>query len=265
MALTVLVIAVLLRPFQISAVQALEGYWRNRFWLSPIESLAIERHIRRASIASANMLEIPMRSAASEFHLVATQARHEARVQRRMNDAEAVVEQYPRQVSWVLPTLLGNVLRAAEKSAGERYGLDTVTTYPRLYPYLSPRLHQETATQLNVIDTASSIAIIVGLLAAVSTPLAVRIDGWSIAPVALALVSVVSYRGARIAAGRYGLLLRAAFDLHRFDMLTGMHRRLPVDANDEYTENAALGRVLAGERPIDDPGPRRWRYSHPKP
>jgi hypothetical protein len=37
---------------------------------------------------------------------------------------------------------LGNVLRVAEDQAGQRYGLDTDTTMPLLYPYLTERFAQ---------------------------------------------------------------------------------------------------------------------------
>jgi hypothetical protein len=43
-------------------------------------------------------------------------------------------------------------MRAAEDQAGQRYALDTVTIWPRLYPYISDRLARalsETRTQLD--------------------------------------------------------------------------------------------------------------------
>lgn len=58
-----------------------------------------------------------------------------------------------------MPTELGNVLRRAERTAGERYGLDTVHTYPRLYPHLSKQLDKEIGQQLDLVDTGASIAV----------------------------------------------------------------------------------------------------------
>jgi hypothetical protein len=49
----------------------------------------------------------------------------------------------------LLPTRLGNALRAAEDRAGQRYGLLTVTILPRLYPYLSERVRRP-CNQLDV-------------------------------------------------------------------------------------------------------------------
>lgn len=263
LAATVLVVTVLIRPFQISAVQMLEGYWRERRWLSPVESYAVERHVWRRSVSRARTLPVPQDVVPPSFGAVAAQARRVRRNSRRRSGARAIAGQYPESPDLVLPTLLGNVLRRAETTAGERYGLDTVTSYPRLHPFLSPRLSQESETQLNVIDTAATLTIVFGCLAAAAAPLSVRLDAWALVPVVLAVVSGLSYRGARIAAGRQGVLLAAAFDLHRFDMLAGMHRKLPEDADEEYRENQALSEVLRGEPPTAKA--LRWRYVHPDP
>jgi hypothetical protein len=262
--LFVLVVTVILRPFQISFVQVLEGYWKNQFGIVVAEAAAVERHIRRRSLGAARLLEIPQIQVGSSLGAVARQSRQEADIRRRLERATDVLEQYPDDNDLIMPTLLGNVLRRAEKSAGERYGLDTVITYPRIYPYLSPRLHQETTTQLNLIDTASTLTVVFGLLAILASPIVARVDWWSALPFVFLMTSALSYRGARIAAGRYGVLLASAFDLHRFEMLAAMHRKLPVNAKEEYGENQALCRVLAGSKAIDERNRYgRWSYDHP--
>ena len=40
----------------------------------------------------------------------------------------------PSQPDQVMPTALGNVLRNAELHPRDRYGIDAVLTWPRLYP-----------------------------------------------------------------------------------------------------------------------------------
>lgn len=261
--LAVLITAVLLRPFQISAVQLLEGYWRSRAVPALVTALAIERHARRRSLHMALILEIPEQELKTPgFDLVRAQARERHRAHRRAEAASEIVAQYPERMDWIMPTLLGNVLRRAETSAGERYGLETVPTYPRLFPYLSPQLRQESEVQLNVLDTASTMTIVCGVLAGGSVPLLARVDGWSLIFVGLAVATGLSYRGARIAAERHAIALAAAFDLHRFDMLRAMHRRLPTTAAEEFADNEALCRVLNGARPTDDPESERWAYAH---
>jgi hypothetical protein len=264
LAFAILVITVLIRPFQISAVQWLEGYSDRRV-TAPFLALAVEWHTRRRSLlrARSHHQEMLQSFATRQFEAVALQARINHRAGRIISSAKEALGNYPNQVEDIMPTLLGNMLRRAEQSAGERYGLDTVVTYPCLYPYLSPRLSQEAQTQSNVLDAASMFTIIDAFLAVAASPLLVRGDAWSLIPAGLTLIAVMSYRGAKSAAGRYAVVLAAAFDLHRFDMLRAMHRRLPDNAVDEYSDNQELCRVLAGERPIDEPEPRRWVYIHP--
>lgn len=137
--------------------------------------------------------------------------------------------------------------------------------YPHLYPYFSPPFNQEVQTQLNVLDTASTLTIVDGFLAVAASPLLVRGDAWSLIPAGLILIAAIAYQGAKSAAGRHAIHLSAAFDLHRFDMLRAMHRQLPENAVDEYADNEKLCRVLAGRRPIDEPEPECRVYIHPSP
>lgn len=53
-----------------------------------------------------------------------------------LGNVTAARQRYPRDVKLLMPTLLGNVLRAAEISAGGRYGFDTLIVFPRLEPLL---------------------------------------------------------------------------------------------------------------------------------
>ena len=60
----------------------------------------------------------------------------------RLGEREAAarrLRRYPPPAA-ILPTLLGNTLRAAEFRAGSRYGLDAVVLCPRLYPLLGDKV-----------------------------------------------------------------------------------------------------------------------------
>ncbi|GID29519.1 hypothetical protein [Paractinoplanes brasiliensis] len=262
---TILFTAVVLRPFQISAVQWLEGYWHDRAATRLVYALAVERHHRRRGahlVYSQEVAEQELRL--HRFDAVARRERARLRRERRQDVSSAIVErQYPRDAERVMPTLLGNILRRAESVAGERYGLDTVETFPRLYPYLSPRLAEENETQLNVLDAAATLTIVFGTLATVTLPFLARLDAHGAIPLMLLMVAVVSYRGACAAAQRHSVVLAAAFDLHRFDMLAAMRRRMPRNARQEYADNEVLTRVLGGDFPAEQKLP--WNYVHPDP
>ncbi len=82
----------------------------------------------------------------------------------------------------------------------------------------------------------SATVISVALLAA---------HGWWLLAAAVALAgTLLSYRAALAAATAYGQALEAAFDLHRFDLLTALHLPLPADLLGELTANQELSRFL---------------------
>lgn len=266
--LAVLLAAVLVRPFQIAAVQALEGYWTSSWWTFP-EQLAIERHRRRRSIAMLLEKQKGVRvddPANQTFAEIRRYARQEARSDRLHQRAQRVLNEYPRNQAYLLPTALGNILRRAETSAGERYGLGTVEMYPRLYPHLSARLDAQMSGELNVLDVSAALVFVFAGSATASAPLVWRLDGWSLLPVAFVVGAAVAYRGARRAAKLHAVLLHTAFDLHRFDMLTALHRELPLTPEQELLDNRTLTEFLTGKAPTPPPGPMlRGCYKHPEP
>jgi hypothetical protein len=258
--LTVLTVAVLLRPFQITMVQLLEGYWSGR-GRGVFIGLAVERHQRRRAHFTARSRPYRTTARGNRFNQAAAYSRRMNREDRMQERALDALESYPAHLEHTMPTLLGNVLRRAETTAGERYGLATVATYPRLYPYLSQRLDAEISEQVDGLDTTATFTLLLWTLAVVAAPLIYRLDLWGLVPAVLAVLAGLAYRGARIAAARYGTLLATAYDLHRFDLVRGLRLPLPADVKSERTDNERLSERLAGRA---RPG---WRYDHagPKP
>ncbi|OPG07478.1 hypothetical protein B1R27_13315 [Streptomyces sp. GKU 895] len=124
----------------------------------------------------------------------------------------------------LMPTRLGNILAAAEQQA-DRYGMDAATAWPRLYTALPEPftiLLGQAATSLELMITVSVLG---GLFALVACPIAAAALSWYWAPLLLwagGLLAWAGYRGALGAAGRYGELVRAAFDVHRWLLLDAM-------------------------------------------
>jgi hypothetical protein len=259
--LAVLVTAVMIRPFQVAAVQFLEGYWNSRR-LGILKTLAVERHARRLSFHRSRRLVAQPRADGLQFDAVAGADRQAHNVDRMASRAQAITERYPERIAHLMPTALGNVLRRAETSAGERYGLNTVVTYPRLYSHLSSRLDQKLAMQLDIIDTMATFTLVFWVEGLAAAPLLLRVDWWSLIPLALGVFSTITYRGARLAGEHHSRQLSTAYDLHRFDMLRALHRRLPENALEEYKDNQQLSEFLAGITPIPETERLEWMYSH---
>jgi hypothetical protein len=267
----VLMVGVLLQPLQFGLVQMLEGYWPARWpWLEARKSRSDVFRTRREQL--------------KKDSIVGWDQKADERVRNRAGYAGWQLRQrYPLPES-MMPTALGNVLRAAEERAGQRYGLDTVTMWPRLYPVIGERLGTVLADQRNQLDLAVRFCLVLATLGIVYLVSALVhavgvIDllnfstfgrhlwqAWWLYAVSISglLLSWLSYRGAISAAESYGISMEAAFDLHRFDLLVALHLPLPFSRATESLGNAELSDFLRRGQawePYDEPD---FRYQHPR-
>ncbi|HKT03656.1 MAG TPA: hypothetical protein VJT31_29360, partial [Rugosimonospora sp.] len=155
------------------------------------------------------------------------------------------------------PTALGNALAAMEHRAGAEYGWDAVVAWPRLYLVLGQPTRMVVDDRRDTLDTAARLAVTAGITAIASAALLARSGWWLLLALAPLGVAALAYQGAVLAAVAYGDAVRAAFDLHRFDLLDKLHLPLPADQTAERTACDALSllwRQGAGQ-PL--------RYRHP--
>jgi hypothetical protein len=165
-----------------------------------------------------------------------------------------------------MPTRLGNVLRTGEDAAGKRYGLDLNAIAMRLWPSLSPKIAASISRSLDLIDTMSALCVVWCVATVVALPVVWHPSGWSWIPLGTAVMTFVAYRAALRAATGHATLLATAVDLHRFDMLSALHYRLPDSVAQEQQFNSALSRFFAsadGPPAITVLGD--IRYQHPTP
>jgi hypothetical protein len=244
-AFVVLVVAVLTAPFQLGLVRMLEGYWDGSLLGGALAEAGLGLQRRRVN----------------RLQRRARQPGNSKRIVRARQAAADRLATYPAQ--HLLPTRLGNALRAAEEHAGQRYGLDTVAVWPWLHPYLSPRLADTLASLRNQVDASARFCVGLLFVAAVALPMVAVYGSWLLVPALTAVSSWIAYRAAVRAAVAHGRQLYVAFDLHRFDMLRGLHLPLPADPSSEVRLNRDLsafcryGRIDSEARiPVD-------RYEHP--
>jgi hypothetical protein len=233
----VLIVSVILHPFQFSLVRLLEGYWDDTAVSRPFSAIGKELHRRR-------------RSYLEGLSLTAAETPEE---RRRKQWAEDQYNHYP-EADRLLPTRLGNTLRAAEDEAGKRYELPTIAAMPRLYPYLSERFAAVFVDRRNQLDVAVRFCSVFALAAVIAAMLLLPNGGrWRLLPILIVGLSWVAYQGAVRAAAAYGQALYVAFDLHRFDMLRALHYPLPSSRAEELALNERLTAFFtAGEVPDDD-------------
>src|SRR6266511_2752421 len=243
LALLVLFASLIVQPLQLWLVRLFEGYgWAFSRTGRVLNVIAVELQLRRLQRLDQTAFSVAGNAEEAQRQLLAT-------AQRRTY--------YPRNPANLLPTRLGNALRAAEDCAGQRYGLDTNACMPRLYPHLSERLTQVLNDRRNQLDVAVRLCAVLLLATVISTPMLMGDGWWLTVPAATGLLAWVAYRGAVHAAVSYGQALYVAFDLHRFDMVRGLHYS-PPPRERERAFNSELSAFLRGE--IDQVS---HPYAHP--
>lgn len=274
-------LAALLQPFEIAAVRLLEGYWgagRLGSGASGLVAWPHRRRVRRADqrIDDERALRVRERKARRDgagrppLDEQVRDLKRAERTGRRADRAHRTRPRYPPNVAEVMPTMLGNVLRTAERRAGERYYLPTVPALPRLHAQLPDRLATSYNAAVDTLDAAATMAVATAVSAGV-TIVAFRDDPalrW--VPAVLAVLALLSYRGAVVAAATHGTFMDIAFDLHRFDLLKALHLDLPADTEEEKELGEKVGAFLRSPdvrsaRSAWD-GARYWHYEeHARP
>ena len=238
----ILVSSVLIQPIQIRLIRVLEGYWQSwsitariapffAEWQYQRKSLLKERHTALASKLEAKSNSGLDFNTGLRDQLAAT--REKVRDRAKLERAEDKLNRYPPDEVSLLPTILGNALRMGETTAGERYGLDTLTSWPRLYPQLSDRLVKELGLMRDSLDASVNMCIsffLTFLLTAAALydqPFAYWIPMLAIG------LCIFSYLGSIAAAISYARLIQVAYDLHRFDLLKALHYKLPKNRKKE--------------------------------
>ncbi|WP_151480903.1 hypothetical protein [Streptomyces albicerus] len=259
---------VILRPFEAALVQLLEGYWTRPSPLAPLRGAATERHRRRRNraIATIELAEpatpanvTPQAAVARPLHTLTAEAKAAAKRRRRVSQARRVRGRYPTEVRelelpgnvWrdkhgeLMATELGNALLRAERLSGDRYGLDIMRTYPRIYPFVSERLNSAVTQQMDLIASTASLCVSLAICTVATLPLVLRLDVWSLLPLLPAVMAVLAYRGAVAAALYHAELLCAVFDLHRFDLVKAFHYKPETNALEFVQMNEQISQFLA--------------------
>ena len=253
LAIAVFTAAVLLQPFQLGLVRLLEGYWgTGRVGSSLSEILTAPRRswLARQRSAANKALAAPVLTGPLNKQIRAL--RDYQRELREQDRGRAVADRYPMGDERVMPTALGNALRSFEDSAGERYGLDTISAFRRLHPLMSPSLTKAYTTHRVQLDAAAGLCLAFVVITGVSIGAFVRTPLWLFVPAGTAVLTYLTYRGAMTSAVAMGRVVIAAFDLHRHDLLAALHYPLPPDPVLEYAFNTRLSEWLQGRYAYED-------------
>ena len=240
---TVVVLGLVFHPFQYSLVQALEGYWPARGPLSGLTATCIRRQFEQRDLLHRRRSRL--NDLASRLE---TDSPEGVTCRLQLSLADRRLRDYPDHDVRMLPTKLGNVLRAREDLAGRRYSLDAISTIPRLYPLMSDvqrSMIEDARGQLDLFARFSATWIV---SAVVSSVLLLDSFWWNLFPLVLYLLSYLSYRGATAAARSYGDMLARAIDLYRLELLKQVAFPPPRDLEHEGALFKAYWQLASGER-----------------
>ncbi|MFC4536936.1 hypothetical protein [Sphaerisporangium dianthi] len=224
-----------------AALRLLQGHWPRP--LTPLAGRLARRHRERQERLEERWQELYARVAAE----AASPGDED-----ELLDVEQRLAAMPARPDLLLPTRLGNLLRAAETGVHDKYGMDAVRCWPALWLLLPEFTRTEVAGARKTLD-AVAVWWIWSALLAVWTAL----TPWAL-PVA-AVAAALSYAALLGAAARYGELVDAAFALHRGLLYEAVGRPVPGSPDAEVScgkaLTAALWRGPAGAGPPHAPPP----------
>jgi len=227
--------AIVVRRLTFPVLRLLEGYWP---WpAGPLRDRLITSGARRAEAAR------------DEFQKLAGLV-HDGTATRRQRDRYVRLDTRLRHMpttARLLPTPIGNTLRAAESRPADKYGLDPVSLWPHLWLLMPDTARQELASARDALD-ASVSAVVWSLLFiafAVWSPWAVAVG---LGMAALTLLVWVPARAATFAA-----LVETAFDLYRQDLYARLRWPLPATPHDERSEGRRVTTYLVRGSNADTP------------
>lgn len=146
---------------------------------------------------------------------------------------------YSRDADWVLPTRLGNIIRAAEEYSLERYRSDYLKIWPRLAHLCSDRFFQEYEATRSSVDFLLVICLLSALFGLVGGVIQII---FTISPLVFLvtitgsfLLSHLSYSSAVEAAKDYGEHMRASMDLFRLELLKQLRYPEPQNIDEEMS------------------------------
>jgi hypothetical protein len=174
----------------------------------------------------------------------------------RQDAAWDLARYFPPSREGLLPTRLGNAIRAFEQHSNVVWGLDSVTIWPRIEALLSAEEREllvDSKVNFNLFLNAAVVALGVGACLvidqAVFAPLSVW--WWPLYAIPFALAYVL-YRLAVGPATEWGDAVRSSIDLHRLELYEKLGVRAPTSFSDEQEIALEVNQALLYRGPLSD-------------
>lgn len=254
--------ALIVERLTLPALKLLEGYWRRPAWLhaelvryrrwrrqrwaTTVEALRKREARGDLSLAELKQLQrltmsdvLTTPETVLHDHLEERSRRFTAAQFAKLARGSGFLRGSPPEEALGMPTRLGDVLRAAERRPFDKYGLDAVVCWYRLWMLLPDGAKTEISQARLELDRAVR-AWLWGALFLVWAPWL----WWIAVPVGV-LVPLVAYNvGMLNAAALFGDLTESAFDLYRMQLYDAMQLPRPTSPADERACGVRLSRII---------------------
>ncbi|MFB9903067.1 hypothetical protein [Allokutzneria oryzae] len=210
-------------------------------WRGPLKKLSRRRTAELSARVEADELKWRELTAAVESDMATDEERAEyVRLKRRLSLSSADVAQHQ-------PTRVGNLLSAAQARVHEKYGLDAVITWPRLWLVL-PEAAREEISSARAALNSSAATLVWGLLFCGFTWWS-----WWALPIGVAVTVLTAWFWVPSRAANFAALFEATYDLHRAALYEQMRWPIPMSPAREREQGRALTKYL--QRGSDAPTP----------
>lgn len=171
-------------------------------------------------------------------------------------------QSFPSSMDHILPTQFGNILKASEEYPSSRYGIDSVSFWPRLF-HVIPSSYQkaidEASNELSFLVNLSVLSFILSFLCFIAAfySLLIVFTPLDHSEISLSntiffttanIVSIASalffHRASLFSVGTFGFMIRSAYDLFRLDLLKQLNLPLPENSTKEFHLWKNLGEFL---------------------
>lgn len=173
---------------------------------------------------------------------------------------------YPDDPTEIMPTRIGNILKASQTYAGTRYGIDGVAFWPRLV-HVIPKEYKETIdasrNELSFLFNFATLSIIFYILCIMAIFIEMPhyhpsiLFRFIIAGALALLCNWFFSRASTFSVQSYGMLFRSAYDLFRLDLLEQFRVEIPQNSAEEFfvwkniNELILMGQSSLEFRPIE--------------
>ena len=241
---------VLIRRLDFFTLRIFEGYWPSWIGLHSLRQILIK--VQNCHI---QCMEDRWQSLAKRDNLSAWELEKRDTLDWRL-------AQYPDSIHPRLPTRLGNILRTSELWPSEKYGLDPIICWPRLWLLLPEDTRTQLSESRSTLDSHASMATCGVMLLIWAFIFNI---GWMV--LVSASVAYLAYRFAIAAADSYGSLVKSVFDLHRGKLYSALRWPMSNVPSEEKKSGEAISMylfrgVLSSTFKFDDPIPEASNECH---